>query len=156
MYRRGVWYGACSGFYFWAANPSRCFFLCMFTSLFYSLDCCLPFPPPSFVFLYVAHSLCLPLSSYLGCLALLTWLHFFCSLLRRIFVLALRVLYVIVLCVFRFCLSSVSWFSSWIPSWRRCLLQVTFAPATFCLLSSLFGDLTHRDASCVCIPHSFI
>ena len=32
IYRRGVRYGASSCFYFWAANPSRCLSLCLFTS----------------------------------------------------------------------------------------------------------------------------
>ena len=54
-------------------------------------------------------------------------------------------------------------------SWRRCPLLATLTPASFCLISSLFvcfvlygscssfilEQLTHRDASCVCIPHFF-
>ena len=60
--------------------------------------CCPPFPPPSFLFRCVAHSLSLSLSSYLGCLTLLIWLPFLpyaCD--------------VVVLCLFRSCLSFVSW-----------------------------------------------
>ena len=55
-----------------------------------------------------SHSLSLSLSSYLGCRALLMWLPFFHSLLRSILFLALRVLYVVILCLFCFCLSSAS------------------------------------------------
>ena len=64
-------------------------------------------------FFAVWRTRCLSLSpsSYLGCLALLIWVPFFRSLLRRIFFLALRVLDMIALCLFRFCLSLVSWFS---------------------------------------------
>ena len=47
--------------------------------ILYGFDCCPPFPPPSFLFRCVAHSL--SLSPYLGCLALLIWLPFFRSLL---------------------------------------------------------------------------
>ena len=61
-------------FYFSAANPSRWFSLGLFTSFLFLFDCCPPFPPPSFLFRCVAHSL--SLSSYRGCLALLIWLPF--------------------------------------------------------------------------------
>ena len=51
------------------------------------------------------------MAHYLVGLSLLIWLPFFRSLLRRIFFLALRVLYVVVLCSFRFCLFFASCFS---------------------------------------------
>ena len=55
-------------FSFSAANPSRCFSLCLFTSFLYLMRLLSPFPS-SFIFI----SLCgaLVLVSYLDCLALL-------------------------------------------------------------------------------------
>ena len=82
IYPRGVQYGVCSCFYFifhfifWQLTPRDvppC--VCLPLPLF-DFIVVPPFPPPSFLFRCVAHSLSLSLSSYLGCLALLIWLPF--------------------------------------------------------------------------------
>ena len=65
------------------------------------------------IYRYMAHSL--SLSSYLGYLALLIWVPFFRSLLRRISFLALRVLYVIILCLLPFVCLLFLGFLFWVP-----------------------------------------
>ena len=126
-------------FYFWAANPSRCFSLCLYTLLFISFDCCPLFS--SFVFISpfcVAHSLSLSLSSCLGCLALLIWLPFLRinSLLRRMFFLSYAYCtWFSFVCLICFCLSFVSWFSLLSPFLATMSLQATFTSASFCLVS---------------------
>ena len=116
IYRRGVWYGACSCFYFIfilflffrQLTPRDASPGCLFTSFFYSIWFLSPFSSTFiFISLCVAHSLSLSLYSYLGCLALLIWLPFFHSLLRRFFILPTRIicrcpLFILLLFVFCF------------------------------------------------------
>ena len=99
-------------------------------------DHCPSFRSPSFLFGCVAHSLSLPLSSCLGYLALLIWLPFLRSLLRRMFFLPCAYyMWFSFVCLFCFCLSFVSSFSLLSLSWRRCTLQATFTSASFCLFT---------------------
>ena len=131
------------GLLFWAANPSRRFSLCLYTSVLYFIlfYCCPPFPPPPFLFRFVAHSFSLSLSFCLGCLALLICFPFLLSLLRRMFFLpyayhmSLSFVY-----IFSFCLSFVSWISLLNPFLVTISLagyfHVCFLPSDFpvCLL----------------------
>ena len=70
-------------YYYSVANPSRCFSLCLLTSSLYLISLLSPFPSSFILFRFLTHSLSLSLSSYLGCLALLVWLSFFRSLLKK-------------------------------------------------------------------------
>ena len=81
IYRRGARYGACScfylifHFYFRQLTPRGApLYVYLPLSLFDLIAA--PFPPPSFLFRCVVHSLSLSLSSYPGYLALLIWLPF--------------------------------------------------------------------------------
>ena len=72
-------------FQFRAMNPSRCFFLCLYTSLFYYIWWLSPFSPSSvFLFRFESHPLSLPLSSCRGCIPPLVGLPLLRSLLRSV------------------------------------------------------------------------
>ena len=91
IYRRGVRYGACSCFYFIfilfyfsAANPSRCFSLCLFTSFLYLVLLLSPFPS-SFIFISLCGALVVLVPVFLSGLSYTAYMVAF---------LAVRVLYV--------------------------------------------------------------
>ena len=102
----------------------------LYTSLFYFILLLSPFPCPSFSFRSVAHSLSMPLSSCPGCLALLIWLPFLRSQLRRMFLLP----YVFHMWFCFVYLSFVAWVSFLSPSLGDDL-QASFTSAFICLLS---------------------
>ena len=104
IYHTWVRYGACSCFYFWAANPSRCF-SCLFTSFFYLIELLSPFPSA-----------------------------FICiSLFGAFLVLVLIFLYHRLSGACLFCFRFLA-FLFWVPSWQRYPLQATCTSGSFSLL----------------------
>ena len=95
-------------FYFSAANPSRCFSLCLLTSFFYLISLLSPFPSP-FIFISLCDALVVLVLVFLSGLSCTA--HMDGSLSYPTRITCIRGCPLFISLLFVFCLSFVSWFS---------------------------------------------